>query len=50
MSIKLIFSRITDPIFLTYELLLGNRKLMIPTIVGLIIALTVISQNSILLN
>jgi len=50
MSIKLIFSRITDPIYLTYELLLSNRRLIIPTMIGLTIALTVISQNSMLVE
>lgn len=50
MSIKLMFSKITDPIYLTYELLLSNRRLLIPTMIGLTIALTVISQNSMLVE
>jgi ABC-type antimicrobial peptide transport system permease subunit len=43
-------AKITDPIFLTYELLIGNRKLVLPTMVGLIIALTVISQSGVLVE
>ncbi|MFX1507350.1 MAG: FtsX-like permease family protein [Promethearchaeota archaeon] len=50
MSVKVIIAKITDPIFLTYELLIGNRKLVVPTMVGLIIALTVISQSGILIE
>jgi ABC-type antimicrobial peptide transport system permease subunit len=50
MSIKVMIAKITDPIFLTYELLIGNRKLILPTMVGLIIALTVISQSGILVE
>ncbi|MFX0185578.1 MAG: FtsX-like permease family protein, partial [Candidatus Hodarchaeota archaeon] len=45
-----IITKITDLIFLTYELLIGNRKLIFPTIVGLIIALTVISQSGVLVE
>ncbi|MFX0171285.1 MAG: FtsX-like permease family protein [Candidatus Hodarchaeota archaeon] len=45
-----IITKITDLIFLTYELLIGNRKLIFPTMVGLIIALTVISQSGVLVE
>ncbi|MFX0207321.1 MAG: FtsX-like permease family protein, partial [Candidatus Hodarchaeota archaeon] len=50
MSIKLQFTKITNHIFLTYELVIGNRRLIIPTIIGLIIALTVISQSGVLIE
>ncbi|MFX0184804.1 MAG: FtsX-like permease family protein [Candidatus Hodarchaeota archaeon] len=50
MSVKIMVAKITDPLFLTYELLIGNRKLVIPTMVGLIIALTVISQSGVLVE
>ena len=50
MSVKVMIAKITDPIFLTYELLIGNRKLVVPTMVGLIIALTVISQSGVLIE
>ena len=50
MSVKVMIAKITDPIFLTYELLIGNWKLVFPTIVGLIIALTVISQSGVLVE
>ncbi|UCG04082.1 MAG: ABC transporter permease [Candidatus Heimdallarchaeota archaeon] len=50
MSIKVMIAKITDPIFLTYELLIGNWKLVFPTMVGLIIALTVISQSGVLVE
>jgi ABC-type antimicrobial peptide transport system permease subunit len=45
-----LFSKITDPIFLAYELIISNRRLIFPTIVGLIIALTVISNTSLLIE
>ena len=50
MSVKVMIAKLTDPIFLTYELLIGNRKIIFPTMVGLIIALTVISQTGILVE
>ncbi|MFX1286373.1 MAG: FtsX-like permease family protein [Promethearchaeota archaeon] len=50
MSIRVAIARITDPIFLIYELLIGNRKLVFPTMIGLIIALTVISQSGVLVE
>ncbi|MFX0084736.1 MAG: FtsX-like permease family protein [Candidatus Hodarchaeota archaeon] len=50
MSFKLMITKITDPIYLTYELLIGNRRLIFPTMVGLTIALTVISQSNILVE
>ncbi|MFX1282062.1 MAG: FtsX-like permease family protein [Promethearchaeota archaeon] len=50
MSIKLLFTKITNHIFLTYELIIGNRRLIIPTMIGLIIALTVISQSGVLIE
>jgi ABC-type antimicrobial peptide transport system permease subunit len=45
-----LISKITDPFFLTYEMLVGNRKIIIPTMIGLIIALTVISQSGLLVD
>ncbi len=50
MSIKLLFTKITNHIFLTYELVIGNRRLIMPTMIGLIIALTVISQSGVLIE
>ena len=50
MSVKIMIARITDPFFLTYELLISNRKLVLPTMVGLIVALTVISQSGVLVE
>lgn len=50
MSIKLLFTKITNHIFLTYELVIGNRRLIVPTMIGLIIALTVISQSGVLIE
>ncbi len=50
MSVKVMIAKITDPFFLTYELLIGNRKLVLPTMIGLIIALTVISQSGVLVE
>ncbi len=50
MSFKLIITKLTDPIYLTYELIIGNRRLVLPTMIGLIIALTVISQSNILVE
>lgn len=50
MSLKLVITKITDPIYLTYELILGNRRLIFPTMVGLVIALTVIAQSNMLVE
>ncbi|MHA1973285.1 MAG: FtsX-like permease family protein [Candidatus Hodarchaeales archaeon] len=50
MLLKTIFTRVTDLIFLTYELILSNRKTIIPTMIGLIIALTVIAQSNVLVE
>ncbi len=50
MSLKLLITKITDPIYLTYELILGNRRLIFPTMVGLVIALTVIAQSNMLVE
>ncbi|MFW9906354.1 MAG: FtsX-like permease family protein, partial [Candidatus Thorarchaeota archaeon] len=50
MSIKLLFAKVTNHLFLTYELVLGNRRQIIPTVIGLIIALTVISQSGVLIE
>lgn len=50
MSLKLIIAKITDPIYLTYELILSNRRLIFPTMVGLVIALTVIAQSNMLIE
>ncbi|MHA2347828.1 MAG: FtsX-like permease family protein, partial [Candidatus Hodarchaeales archaeon] len=44
------FFRILDPFILTYELVINNRRIIFPTIVGLIIALTVISQSAVLVD
>ena len=50
MSVRLLITKITNPIFLTYELIIGNRRLIIPTMIGLFIALTVISQSGVLIE
>lgn len=50
MSLKLAITRLTDIIFLAYELIIGNRRLIFPTMIGLIIALTVISQSGLLIE
>ncbi|MFX1516786.1 MAG: FtsX-like permease family protein [Promethearchaeota archaeon] len=50
MSFKLYISKVTNYLFLTYELVIGNRRLIIPTMIGLIIALTVISQTGVLVE
>ncbi|MHA2247730.1 MAG: hypothetical protein ACXADY_22470, partial [Candidatus Hodarchaeales archaeon] len=50
MSARLLITKITNPIFLTYELIIGNRRLIIPTMIGLIIALTVVSQSGVLIE
>ncbi|UCG01731.1 MAG: FtsX-like permease family protein [Candidatus Heimdallarchaeota archaeon] len=50
MSIKLLITKVTNYIFLTYELIIGNRRLILPTMIGLIIALTVISQSGVLVE
>lgn len=47
---KLSISKITDPFFLTYEMLVGNRRIIIPTMIGLIIALMVISQSGLMVD
>ncbi|MFX1336174.1 MAG: hypothetical protein ACFFAM_17210, partial [Promethearchaeota archaeon] len=50
MFVKLLITKILNHIFLTYELVIGNRRLILPTIIGLIIALTVISQSGVLIE
>ncbi|MHA1226268.1 MAG: FtsX-like permease family protein [Candidatus Hodarchaeales archaeon] len=50
MSLKSIFTKFTDLIFLTYELIVSNRRTIIPTMIGLIIALTVIAQSNVLVE
>ncbi|MFW9905914.1 MAG: FtsX-like permease family protein [Candidatus Thorarchaeota archaeon] len=50
MSVKLLITKVINYLFLTYELVLGNRRLIIPTMIGLIIALTVISQSTVLIE
>ncbi|KPK88133.1 MAG: hypothetical protein AMS27_00350 [Bacteroides sp. SM23_62_1] len=50
MPLKLFITKVTNYIFLTYELVIGNRRLIIPTMIGLIIALTVISQTGVLVE
>ncbi|MFX1506651.1 MAG: FtsX-like permease family protein [Promethearchaeota archaeon] len=50
MPLKLFITKVTNYIFLTYELVIGNRRLIIPTMIGLIIALTVISQSGVLVE
>ncbi|UCE14597.1 MAG: hypothetical protein JSV04_05305, partial [Candidatus Heimdallarchaeota archaeon] len=50
MSLKLGITRLTDLIYLAYELIISNRRLIFPTMIGLIIALTVISQSSLLIE
>ncbi|MFX0016584.1 MAG: hypothetical protein ACFE98_18465, partial [Candidatus Hermodarchaeota archaeon] len=50
MFVKLLITKIINHIFLTYELVIGNRRLILPTIIGLIIALTVISQSGVLIE
>ncbi|MFX1283130.1 MAG: FtsX-like permease family protein [Promethearchaeota archaeon] len=44
------FSKISNTIFLTYELIIENRRLALPTMIGLIIALTVISHTGALID
>ncbi|MHA2165419.1 MAG: FtsX-like permease family protein [Candidatus Hodarchaeales archaeon] len=50
MSIKIVFTKITNPLILTYELIISNRRLILPTMVGLIIALTVISETNVMID
>ena len=50
MSIKITITKIIDPLILTYELIVSNRRLILPTMVGLIIALTVISQTNVMID
>ncbi|NHJ03105.1 MAG: FtsX-like permease family protein [Candidatus Heimdallarchaeota archaeon] len=50
MSFKLAFARIIDPFVITYQLLVVNRRMILPTIIGLILALTIVSQSGILIE
>ena len=50
MSLKITITKIIDPIILAYELIISNRRLILPTMVGLIIALTVISQTNVMVD
>jgi ABC-type lipoprotein release transport system permease subunit len=50
MPLKLFITKVTNYFFLTYELVIGNRRLIVPTMIGLIIALTVISQSGVLIE
>ena len=50
MPVTRIITKISDLIFLTYELLVSNRRLIIPTMIGLIIALSVVSQSGVLVE
>ncbi len=50
MSLKITITKIIDPLILTYELIVSNRRLILPTMVGLIIALTVISQTNVMVE
>ncbi|MFX0125393.1 MAG: FtsX-like permease family protein [Candidatus Hodarchaeota archaeon] len=50
MSIKLLVTKMTNYLFLTYELVIGNRRIIIPTMIGLILAITAISQSGVLVE
>ncbi|MHA2293290.1 MAG: FtsX-like permease family protein [Candidatus Hodarchaeales archaeon] len=50
MSLGLTLTKIADHFFLAYELIVGNRRLILPTMIGLIIAFTVISQSGVLIE
>ena len=50
MSLQRSLIRILDPFVMIYELVISNRRIIFPTIVGLIIALTVISQSAVLID
>ena len=50
MSLKLIFARLIDPLVVTYQLLVVNRRLIFPTIIGLVLALTIVSQSGIIIE
>ena len=50
MSLRIVFTKLTNPLILTYELIISNRRLILPTMVGLIIALTVISQTNVMID
>ncbi|MFX0212071.1 MAG: hypothetical protein ACFFDT_39225 [Candidatus Hodarchaeota archaeon] len=48
--VRIMITKISNLIFLTYELLVGNRRLTLPTMIGLIFALTVISHTVVLVD
>jgi len=50
MSFRVILAKILDPLILAYELIISNRRLIFPTMIGLIIALTVISQTAVMVD
>ncbi|MFW9779421.1 MAG: FtsX-like permease family protein [Candidatus Heimdallarchaeota archaeon] len=45
-----LFKRLLDHLILVYELVLSNKRLFLPTMVGLIIALTIVSNSSVLIE
>ncbi|MFW9854498.1 MAG: FtsX-like permease family protein [Candidatus Thorarchaeota archaeon] len=42
--------RAIDHLIIVYELVLSNKRLIFPTMIGLVLALTILAQNSIMIN
>lgn len=49
-SLYLAITKVINPLILIYELILTNRRIIIPTMIGLIIALTVISETNLIID
>ncbi|PWI46619.1 hypothetical protein CEE45_15870 [Candidatus Heimdallarchaeota archaeon B3_Heim] len=49
-SLKITVTKVINPLILTYELMVTNRRLIVPTMIGLIIALTVISETNVMID